>query len=94
MAMLATEGVYLAWGDRLRYEGADPAANGSPLGAFYQGWIDLHTDDALGPIVRYLTSVIDSAEPNEIPKLEAIFEQALSYEVAFWGMSYEGESWL
>jgi len=93
MAMLATEGVYLAWGDRLRDDGANPVASGSPLGGFYQGWIDLHTDEALGPIVRYLASVIDDAEPNEIPKLEAIFEQALRYEVAFWDMSYEGESW-
>lgn len=93
VAMLATEGVYLAWGDRLRDEGADPVSSGSDLGEFYQGWIDLHTDEALGPIVRYLTSAIDQAGANEIPKLEAIFEQALRYEVAFWDMSYEGESW-
>lgn len=93
MGMLATEGVYLAWGDRLRAEGADPAASGSELGVFYQGWIDLHTDDALGPIVRYLTSVIDQASPSEILRLEAIFEQALRYEVAFWDMAYEGEKW-
>jgi thiaminase len=93
VAMLATEGVYLAWGDRLRAEGADPKASGSRFGKFYQGWIDLHTDDALGPIVRYLTSVVDSAEPNEIPRLEAMFKQALRYEVAFWDISYEGESW-
>jgi thiaminase/transcriptional activator TenA len=92
-AMLATEGVYLAWGDRLRAEGADPAASGSDPGRFYQGWIDLHTEEALGPIVGFLESVIDRAEPVEIPRLEAIFERALRYEVAFWDMAYEGESW-
>lgn len=92
-AMLATEGVYLAWGDRLRADGADPAASGSDLGRFYRDWIDLHTDDALGPIVRYLATVIDQAEPTEVPRLEAIFERALHYEVAFWDMAYEGEKW-
>ena len=92
-AMLVTEGVYLAWGDRLRASGADPAASGSELGEFYQGWIDLHTDDALGPIVRYLESVVDRAEPPEVPRLEAIFERALRYEVAFWDMAYGGEKW-
>ena len=92
-AMLVTEGVYLAWGDRLRADGADPAAGGSELGIFYQGWIDLHTDDALGPIVRHLTSIVDQAESSGMPRLEEIFEQALRYEVAFWDMAYEGEKW-
>lgn len=92
-AMLVTEGVYLAWGDRLRDGGADPAASGSELGKFYQGWIDLHTEDALGPIVRHLTSVVDRAEPAEVPRLEVIFERALRFEVAFWDMAYEGEKW-
>ena len=91
-AMLATEGVYLAWGDRLRAEHADPEASNSELGSFYQGWIDLHTDDALGPIVRYLTSEIDKASDAELPRLHAIFEQTLKYEIAFWDMSYKGES--
>jgi thiaminase/transcriptional activator TenA len=93
-AMLVTEGVYLAWGDRLRAEGADPAASGSEFGGFYRGWIDLHTDEALGPIVRYLGAVVDRAEASEIPRLEVIYAQALRYEVAFWDMSYEGEKWL
>ena len=93
-AMLVTEGVYLAWGDRLRAEGADPAASGTELGRFYQGWIDLHTDEALGPIVGYLTAVVDGAEPSEMPRLEMIYAQALRYEVAFWDMSTEGENWL
>lgn len=92
-AMLVTEGVYLAWGERLRADGADPAASGSALGKFYQGWIDLHTDDALGPIVRHLASVVDQADPTEVPRLEVIFQRALHYEVAFWDMAYEGEKW-
>ena len=92
-AMFVTEGVYLAWGDRLRASGADPVTSGSELGRFYQGWIDLHTDDALGPIVRHLASVVDQAEATEVPKLDAIFERALNYEVAFWEMAYEGEKW-
>ena len=93
-AMLVTEGVYLAWGDRLRASGANPASGGSDLGKFYQGWIDLHTDEALGPIVRYLASVADQAESHELPRLDSIFERSLQYEVAFWDMAYEGESWL
>jgi len=77
----------------LQANGADPAASGSELGRFYHGWIDLHTDDALGPIVRHLESVVDQVETNEVPKLDAIFERALRYEVAFWDMAYEGENW-
>ena len=91
-AMLVTEGVYLAWGERLRSEKANPAADGSELGKFYQGWIDLHNESALGPIVRHQTAVVDQAMDIEMPRLESIFEQALRYEVAFWDMAYNGET--
>ena len=91
-AMLVTEGVYLAWGERLRSEKADPSVLGSELGKFYQGWIDLHNESALGPIVRHQTAVADQAMDIEMPRLESIFEQALRYEVAFWDMAYNGET--
>jgi len=92
-ALLTTEGVYLAWGNRLRSEGANPTASESKLEELYRGWIDLHTEDALGSIVRFLTSIVDQAEPVEIPRLEMIFKRSLKYEMAFWNMAYEGEKW-
>lgn len=90
-AMYVTEGVYLDWGEQLR--NADPAANGSELGEFYQGWIDLHTENALGQIVRFLGGVVDAAAPEETARLNSVFERALRYEIAFWNMSYSGEQW-
>ena len=92
-AMFVTEGVYLDWGERLRKSGADPAANGAELGQFYQGWIDLHTEDALGDIVRFLGGVVDNASSAELPRLRKVYQRALRYEVAFWEMSYRGEQW-
>ena len=92
-AMYVTEGVYLHWGERLRKSGADPAASGAKLGKFYQGWIDLHTEEALGEIVRFLGGVVDGAEPSELERLSSVFERALRYEIAFWNMSYSGEQW-
>lgn len=93
-AMYVTEGVYLDWGERLKLGGADPASSGSPLGEFYQGWIDLHTEDVLGDIVGFLGGVVDRAADSELPRLSRVFERALRYEIAFWDMSYSGESWL
>lgn len=92
-AMYVTEGVYLDWGEQLRKSGADPLASGSELGQFYQGWIDLHTEEALGDIVRFLGGVIDAAQPAEFARLGTVFERALRYEIAFWEMSYKGEQW-
>ncbi len=92
-AMFVTEGVYMDWGERLRIEGADPAAAGTELGEFYQGWIDLHTADVLGEIVSFTGSVVDGASSQETKRLDAIFERALRYEIAFWDMSYSGEAW-
>lgn len=92
-AMYVTEGVYLDWGERLRTAGADPAASGSELGEFYQSWIDLHTEEVLGDIVRFLGGVVDRAEPAETPGLTTVFERSLQYEIAFWNMSYSGEQW-
>ncbi len=92
-ALYVTEGVYLDWGERLRKASADPAANGSELGEFYQDWIDLHTDEVLGEIVRFLGGVVDGAESSETAALTRVFERALRYEIAFWNMSYEGEQW-
>jgi thiaminase/transcriptional activator TenA len=92
-AMYVTEGVYLDWGERLRRQGAAPEKSVNQLGRFYKGWIDLHTDGALGPIVRFLGGVVDGASGGELPGLERVFERALRYEVAFWEMAYRGEQW-
>jgi thiaminase/transcriptional activator TenA len=92
-AMFVTEGVYLDWGERLRNLGADPAASGAELGKFYQRWIDLHMEAALGDIVRFLGGIVDGASENEMRGLKRVFQRALRYEVAFWEMSYRGEQW-
>ncbi len=92
-AMYVTEGVYIEWGERLRKAGADPAAGGLELGEFYQDWIDLHTEAALGDIVQFLGGVVDQSGPGETAGLATVFESALRYEVAFWEMSYRGEQW-
>lgn len=90
-AMLVTEGVYLDWGERLR--DAHPEDSGNPLGSFYRGWIDLHTQETLGPIVNHLSSVVDSAAGSEISRLQSIFDRAVRYEIAFWRMAHDGEEW-
>lgn len=92
-AMYVTEGVYLDWGERLGRSGADPALSGSELGHFYQGWIDLHTEEVLGPIVNFLGGVVDGSDSNEHGQIGLVFERALRYEVAFWEMAYRGEKW-
>ena len=53
--------------------------------------LELHGEEALGPIVEHLTMIVDEAMDIDIPRLELIFEQALRYEVAFWDMAYDGE---
>ena len=92
-AMYTTESVYMNWGERLKRAGANPAASGSELGEFYQGWIDLHTEEVLGPIVTFTGKVVDDATSSEQARLEGVVERALRYEVAFWEMSYHGEHW-
>ena len=92
-AMYVTEGVYLDWGERLKQVGAAPEKSGGELGRFYKGWIDLHDDAALGPIVRFLGSVVDGASGSELARIETINVRALRYEVAFWEMAYRGEQW-
>jgi thiaminase/transcriptional activator TenA len=92
-AMYVTEGVYLDWGERLKQAGAAPERSGSEAGRFYKGWIDLHDEAALGPIVRFLGGVVDGAEQSELTRLRTVFERALRYEVAFWEMSHKGEQW-
>ncbi len=92
-AMYTTESVYMNWGERLRRTGANPAAGGSEIGEFYQGWIDLHTEQILGPIVNFTSQVVDGAEGSERARIEEVFVRALRYEIAFWEMSYHGEQW-
>ena len=92
-AMYVTEGVYLEWGERLRREGADPAGQGGELAQFYKRWIDLHTEQVLGGIVRFFGDVVDGAPAAELHGLQKVFERTLRYEVAFWDMAYYGEQW-
>jgi thiaminase/transcriptional activator TenA len=89
--MFVTEGVYLDWGERLR--DAHPEDSGNPFGRFYRGWIELHTNETLGPIVNHLSGVVDSASDAEKPRLQSIFDRCARYEIAFWRMAYDGEEW-
>ncbi|MEX0927669.1 MAG: TenA family protein [Dehalococcoidia bacterium] len=86
-ALYVTEGVYLDWANRLRDRGAQP---GVP---HYQEWIDIHTDESLGPMVRFLDGVLEGTTAQEFPRLQQIFDLTTRYEIAFWHMAYEGESW-
>ncbi len=93
-AMYVVEGVYLDWAERLKASNARPADSGSPLGGLYQEWIDIHTDESLGPFVRFLESRTNLASPAQLPALQNIFDQTARYEFAFWEMAYNGEQWL
>ena len=88
-ALYVVEGVYLDWAERLRKARASP---GIPV---YQEWIDIHTEEALGPFVRFLKGAVDSGPEDEDTRarLERPFETALRYEIRFWDMGYYGESW-
>lgn len=83
-ALYVTEGVYLDWAKRLRSQGAKP---GLPV---YEEWIQIHGQEALGPFVGFLKSIVDSASVGETgrKRFTGIFETALGYEVAFWDMAY------
>jgi thiaminase/transcriptional activator TenA len=82
-ALYVTEGAYLEWAGRLRKKGAQPGVR------IYQEWIDIHSEEALGPTVRFLAGVVDGATPGELPSLQRIFDQTCRYEAAFWDMAYE-----
>jgi thiaminase/transcriptional activator TenA len=81
-ALLVTEGAYLEWAERLRRRGAKPAVK------TYREWMDIHTEKALGPMVRFLCSVVDGAPPTEVRHLQAIFDQVCRFEAGFWDMAY------
>ncbi len=88
-ALYVTEGVYLDWAERLRQDGATPDVPA------YQEWIDIHSEEALGPFVRFLQNAVDTGldDPGAETRLGGIFESALRYELRFWEMAYRGESW-
>ncbi len=92
-AMYVVEGVYLDWADRLDGAGARPADSGHPLGGIYQEWIDIHTDESLGPFVRYLASQVNASSGLRTGHFQIIFNQVARYEFAFWEMAYTGEDW-
>ena len=92
-AMYVVEGVYLDWANRLDNENACPADSGSPLGAIFQQWIDIHTDASLGPFVRFLASRVNAESPSKAGGFQVVFNQVARYETAFWNMAYDGEEW-
>lgn len=81
-ALYVTEGAYLEWAGRLRKRGARPGVR------VYQEWLDTHSDEALGPIVRFLEGVVNGAKRGEGPSLRSVFDQTCRYEAAFWDMAY------
>lgn len=84
-ALYVTEAVYLEWAERLRKRGARPGVR------IYQEWVDIHSEEALGPTVRFLERVVNGATRAEGPSLQRIFDQTCRYEAAFWDMAYEGD---
>ncbi len=84
-ALYVTEGAYLDWAGRLRKRGARPGVR------IYQEWIDIHSEEALGPTVRFLEGVVNGATRAEGPSLQRIFDQTCRYEAAFWDMAYQGD---
>ena len=86
-ALLVTEGVYMDWGQRLTDAGAAPGND------FYREWIRLHTQEVLGPFVEYVEAVVNAASDDVADRLSTVFERCLRYEVKFWDMAFEGESW-
>jgi thiaminase/transcriptional activator TenA len=83
-ALYVTEGVYLEWAGLLRKRGARPGVR------IYQEWLDIHSEEALGPTVRFLEGVVNGSTRGERPSLQRIFDQTCRYEAAFWDMAYEG----
>ena len=88
-ALYVAEAVYLDWAERLR------KANASPGVPAYQEWIDIHTEEALGPFVRFLEAAVDTGpdDPDSETRLGEVFQSALRHELRFWEMAYHGESW-
>ncbi len=86
-ALAVTEGVYMDWGQRLSDSGIEPANE------FYREWISLHTEEVLGPFVRFVGGVVDAAPAAASSRLSSVFERTLRYEIKFWEMAYTGESW-
>ena len=88
-ALFVAEAVYLDWAERLRAEGASPGV------AAYQEWIDIHSEEALGPFVSFLRGIVDEGPDDDatLAGLETAFETSLRYEIRFWEMGYHGESW-
>ncbi len=87
VAFAVTEGVYMDWGQRLTDAGAAPGND------FYREWIRLHTQEVLGPFVEYVEAVVNAASDDVADRLSTVFERCLRYEVKFWDMAFEGESW-
>ena len=84
-ALYVPECVYLDWANDLRSKHVSPRVHA------YREWIDIHTDEALGPHVKFFRSVVDAGPADE--KVETAFVMALRYEIRFWDMAYEGETW-
>lgn len=87
--LLAVEWPYLIWAKRLINEGKHPE------NYYYQTWIDIHASDEMLGFVNWMIATLDNADitQKEILNVKQIFHDVLRYEVMFFDMAYEEESW-
>ena len=87
--LLAVEWPYLVWAKRLTKEGK------TPENYYYQTWIDIHASDEMSGFVNWMIETLDNGDltQKEILNVKQIFHDVLRYEVMFFDMAYEEESW-
>ena len=83
--LYVTEGTYLEWARRLIEAGRVPDDG------FYREWIDLHGPAALGEIVDWMGSHLDSIAPGDRSRrTDWLVRTALAYELMFWEQAHTG----
>ena len=87
--LLAVEWPYMDWAQRLE------AAGKHPDNHYYQTWIELHTSQGMVDFVAWLRRTVDSTTvtASERSRMHDIFRDVLRYELLFWEMAYQGETW-
>lgn len=86
-ALLAIEGTYADWAQRLAQAGKQPAD------PFYRQWIDIHAGRELADFVDWVQKTLDGCQGVDQARLEEVFHTCLRYEYLFWEMAYRGEKW-
>jgi len=84
-ALLPVEWVYLTW--------AKSVADHTPARFYLKEWIDLHIDPGFEAFVDWMCAEMDRIGPalpeGERQRVQAIFNQAVELEVAFFDAAYE-----